>query len=185
MTAPNREQDRQAMVEWAQRVLDLPPGVIIFDTETGALKGEVIELAMCDLDGECLFNHQFHNQEPLDPEAVNVHGIDERKLLHALPFSAYAERVTGLLTTAPLVLCYNAAYDTARLAYTYGLHGLRSPEYNFDCVMLAYAQYAGQWNDYHGNYKWQKLPTGEHHAHTALGDVRATADLIKRMAKGE
>jgi DNA polymerase-3 subunit epsilon len=46
--------------------------------------------------------------------------------------------------------------------------------------MLKYAEFVGEWNDYHGNYRYQKLPGGDH---TAVGDCRATLKVIKKMAK--
>jgi DNA polymerase-3 subunit epsilon len=42
-----------------------------------------------------------------------------------------------------------------------------------------YSQWIGDWNDYHGNYKWQRLPGGDH---SALGDCRATLAVLKQMA---
>jgi DNA polymerase-3 subunit epsilon len=42
-----------------------------------------------------------------------------------------------------------------------------------------YAQFVGDWNEYHGNYKWQRLPGGDH---SALGDCRATLAVLKEMA---
>ena len=42
--------------------------------------------------------------------------------------------------------------------------------------------YAGQWDDYYQNYRWQRLPEGDH---SALGDCRATLEVIRRMAQHE
>jgi DNA polymerase-3 subunit epsilon len=59
------------------------------------------------------------------------------------------------------------------------------PDLNLDqlvtvhCAMQWYAQYVGEWHDYWGNYRWQRLPGGDH---SALGDARATLSLLKRMA---
>jgi DNA polymerase-3 subunit epsilon len=47
--------------------------------------------------------------------------------------------------------------------------------------MLAYSKYVGEWNDYRKDFKWQKLQGGDH---SALGDCRATLEVIKKMAKG-
>lgn len=54
---------------------------------------------------------------------------------------------------------------------------LARAEYN--CAMLAYSDYIGDWNDYHGNNRWQKLPGGDH---SALGDCRATLAVLKQIA---
>lgn len=48
------------------------------------------------------------------------------------------------------------------------------------CAMQWYSQWVGEWNDYHGNYKWQKLPGGNH---TAYGDCLATLLVIEKMAR--
>ena len=47
------------------------------------------------------------------------------------------------------------------------------------CAMRQYAKYCGEWNSYYNNFKWQPLSGGDH---SALGDCRATLELIKRMA---
>ena len=45
--------------------------------------------------------------------------------------------------------------------------------------MLMYAQFVGEWNPRHGDYRWQRLPSGDH---SAIGDCRATLALIHKMA---
>lgn len=61
-----------------------------------------------------------------------------------------------------------------------------------ECAMLAYAEYRGVWNDYHGNYKWHKLsdaaervgytlPSGMK-AHSALADCLMTLAVCRKLA---
>jgi DNA polymerase III subunit epsilon len=45
--------------------------------------------------------------------------------------------------------------------------------------MLWYSQWVGERNEYHGDYKWQRLPGGDH---SALGDCKATLEVIEAMA---
>ncbi|NJO78661.1 MAG: hypothetical protein HC827_09085 [Cyanobacteria bacterium RM1_2_2] len=45
--------------------------------------------------------------------------------------------------------------------------------------MKWYSQWVGEWNELHGDYRWQKLPSGDH---SALGDCRATLTIIQEMA---
>lgn len=53
--------------------------------------------------------------------------------------------------------------------------------------MLIFAKIYGQWDDYHGNYKWQNLSKCaryygyEFKAHDSLEDVKATLFCYKRM----
>lgn len=46
--------------------------------------------------------------------------------------------------------------------------------------MHLYSEFVGEWNDYFGNNKWQKLPGGDH---SAVGDCLATLEVIKYIAK--
>lgn len=50
----------------------------------------------------------------------------------------------------------------------------------WECAMKLYATWWGDWSEYHGNYKWQRLPGGDH---SALGDCRATLALLRRIAE--
>jgi hypothetical protein len=47
--------------------------------------------------------------------------------------------------------------------------------------MLWYAPYAGEWSDYHGEYRWQRLGGN----HDALGDCRAVLELLQRAAANQ
>jgi DNA polymerase-3 subunit epsilon len=48
------------------------------------------------------------------------------------------------------------------------------------CAMELYAAWWGDWSDYHKDYRWQRLPGGDH---SALGDCRATLALLWRIAE--
>jgi DNA polymerase III subunit epsilon len=50
---------------------------------------------------------------------------------------------------------------------------------SYECAMLAYSDWIGNWNEYHGNNRWQRLPGGDH---TALGDCRATLKVLRKIA---
>ncbi len=59
------------------------------------------------------------------------------------------------------------------------------------CAMLQYAEYAGDWDDWHGNYRWHKLeaacrrsgiPDPDAPAHSALGDCLRTLALVQYLA---
>ncbi|MFE7665129.1 3'-5' exonuclease, partial [Streptomyces celluloflavus] len=51
----------------------------------------------------------------------------------------------------------------------------------FEDVMEPYAAWYGEWDDYHGNYRWQPLNGG----HRAAGDCRALLERLKEMANGK
>ena len=172
------EGDKVEASEWSRGILKRED-VLILDSETTDLHGEIIELAIINLKGEVVFNRRFNPTQPVSAGAKAVHGISTEMLANEPRFAECASEVHDLLNKAGEVLIYNAAFDTARLAQTYRLHGVEVPTYKSDCIMEWYAQWCGQWSDYHGNYKWQPLGGG----HDALGDCRAALACLQEMAK--
>jgi DNA polymerase-3 subunit epsilon len=81
------------------------------------------------------------------------------------------------------VVIYNKAYDLRLIRQS--LMRFSSPlpftPARVECAMLQYADYVGDWNEYHQNFKWPKLEGGDH---SAVGDCLATLEVIKRMARG-
>ena len=93
------------------------------------------------------------------------------------------------------VIVYNATYDRRMLHQSTERAGLpKVPWKSFSewwCAMEAFAEIYGEWNDYHGNYRWQKLTTAAHYytissngAHDALADCRMTLAVVKAMVAG-
>lgn len=171
--------DKQAAQAWACDVLAQPPGtVLILDTETCDLNGEIIELAIIDIDGNALYNGRFSPLTEIQPGAQRVHGIT-REMLEGQPFFADEHpAIRDLLGAAQLVLAYNAPFDVGCLRETCRLHQVAHVSLAHDCIMRWYAKWYGERN---GNgYKWQKLAGGDH---SALGDARAALALVRKMAE--
>lgn len=174
-------EDFLAVQKWAQDILQ-DGSAIILDTETTGLHGEAIEIAIIDLSGNTLFNRRVKPVYGMEAAAENVHGISLKSLENEPTFDAlYPELVS--IVAGRTVLIYNYAFD-ARILRSQCEHYKLTPIANLwgddsNCVMEPYAQWVGDWSDYHGNYRWQRLPGGNH---TALGDCLATLDVIKRMA---
>ncbi len=175
----SRESDKTEASEWATKILQ-QFGVLILDTETTDLDGEIIELAIINLRGETVFNHRFNPLSPVSAGAQAIHGISDDMLASEQRFAEYANEVSRILESASVVLIYNAAFDTARISQTFRLHGFEVPEYKADCVMEQYAAFCGQWSDYHQSYKWQPLGGGDH---SALGDCKSTLATLHEMAR--
>lgn len=175
-----RESDRNEAAEWAREILKRDD-VLILDTETTDLDGEIIELAIINLKGETLFNHRFNPLTPVSAGAQAIHGISTEMLSDEAYFIEEYQSICQHLTTAGLVLIYNAAFDTARIVTTCKLQHLNPPKFKSNCVMEQYAQWCGEWSDYHQSYKWQPLGGG----HDALGDCLATLAYLKEMSAEE
>ncbi len=176
----SRASDRNTEIEWSQQTLQRDD-VLILDSETTDMDGEIIELAMINLKGETLFNRRFNPLTPVSSGAQAVHGISTEILAGEPHFAECAVDIFALLSSAGLVLIYNAAFDVARLRQTCRLHGVEMPAYEVDCIMERYAAFCGDWSDYHGNYKWQPLGGG----HDALGDCKAALGVLREMAEEE
>jgi DNA polymerase-3 subunit epsilon len=65
---------------------------------------------------------------------------------------------------------------------TYQLAGGYFPSRGWECAMLQYAKFVGEWNPRYNQYKWQKLKGGNH---SALGDCLATLTLLRKMASAK
>lgn len=174
------ESDRVEAIEWARQTL-LAPGVLIMDTETTDLDGEIIELALINLKGETIYNQRFNPLSAINPKAQAVHGLSAEVLAGEPRFADEFTTILGHLTTSSMVLTYNAAFDVERFIHTCRLHGKQGYSFLVHCLMEWYAQYVNQWSRYHQSYRWQPL-NGDH---TALGDCRAALGVLREMAGGE
>lgn len=175
-----RAADRMDAIGWAKSIL-ADPGAVILDTETTGLgcDDEIIEIAVVDISGAILLNTLIAPTCAIEPGASAVHGITGRDLANAPSWPDIHDRVAGILRSASRVVIYNAAFDVRMLNQTgerYGLDTLDSGAYQ--CAMHWYAQFLGDWSDYHGDYRWQPLAGG----HRALGDCLATLAVIQSMA---
>lgn len=153
---------------WAKDALSDQTAVIL-DTETTSFQGEIIELAIIDLEGNVLFHSCFKPVSEIDEGATAVHGLTAEKLQNCPSWGEKWEEIRKYLITRK-VLIYNAKFDLDRLRYTTLLHGTDLPILvETDCIMEQYKLFTG---------KRQKLG-GDH---TAVGDCKAALAKIKEMA---
>lgn len=175
-----RESDKIEASEWA-RGIQGRSDVLILDTETTDMYGEIIELAIINLQGDVIYNGRFNPLSAISEGAVAVHGITAEMVANEPHFADEHVAICNHLTTAGLVLIYNAAFDVERLRTTCELHGVEPHNFKTDCIMEWYAQYCNEWSEYHGSYRWQPLGGG----HDALGDCRAALATLQEMAQPE
>ena len=88
------------------------------------------------------------------------------------------------ITSKKTVLVYNANFDFRLISQTMVQDGGGSARLDIKgiCMMLVYSVFVGEWSKFHDNWKLQPLPGGDH---TALGDCRATLELIKDGCNGK
>jgi DNA polymerase III subunit epsilon len=174
--------DKNAAILWAREIISNPNKYYILDTETTGLDHpEVIELAIIDIQGSMVINQRFRPKAWIEPGATKIHGITNEMLNNCPEWSLIADRLSTILKECT-VLIYNAPYDNAAICNSYNAYGVYYPGFNSECVMQMYSQFIGDWNEHRGNYRWQKLPSGDH---SAIGDCLATLEVIKAMAVTE
>lgn len=183
----------------------------ILDTETTGLDGEIIEIAIIDMQGGVLLNQRIKPKGSVSAGARAVHGISDADLKD-LPGMAYWWPKIRRLISRYDILVYNKEFDFKALrnsldaalpGWYKGADGASDP-YSADhwvhqlakqkaqCVMEAYAPVHGAWNDYYSSYRWARLQDAcrergvdlsDLSAHSALGDCIATLRLIQATAQ--
>jgi DNA polymerase-3 subunit epsilon len=172
---------------WARFLLARDPGSwIILDTETTGLdeNAEVIQLGVTDGAGNILMdNVACKPLRPIPAEATTVHHITNEMMKEVEPFQSAWDTLTRI-AYGKIVVVFNAAYDRRLLLQS--ASRLLMPEpllpARWECAMLKHAEWVGEWNDYHGSFRWQRLQGGDH---SALGDCIATLETIKKMAASD
>jgi DNA polymerase-3 subunit epsilon len=142
---------------------------------------EIIQMAVIDLHGNSRFNANIRpsGKKRIESGATRVHGITMKDLENCRTFAEYEEEMRTTIGRSR-VITYNAEFDMRLCWQSQRVSGGFLPAAGWECAMLQYAQFIGEWNDYYGNYRYQKLPGGDH---SALGDCLATLELIRHMAR--
>jgi hypothetical protein len=108
--------------------------------------------------------------------------IDRRKSIEwsrALLAAASEWVVLAEAVAGKRIVAYNADYDRRLLKQTALMSGGRAPQAPWECAMIAYSRFVGEWDSRKNDYRFQRLPSGDH---SAAGDCRATLRLIELMA---
>jgi DNA polymerase-3 subunit epsilon len=175
---------RETAKEWARDLLKKNPADwVILDTETTGLgdKDQVVQVAVINGAGDVLMNNVLVKPTISIPvKASSIHGITDEVVKDAPNFVDVWLEIHKHMQGKQLVV-YNADFDLRMLRQTAEAqsHTIEFPCSSWADAMSFYAEYVGDWNDYFGSFRWQRLPGGDH---TALGDCQATLDLIRQMA---
>lgn len=175
-------EDHKEAADWARQML--ASDALILDTETTGLRShdQIVQLALIDMAGNVLLDCLIKPTIPISRDASAIHGITDAMVAEAPSFADIWPTLCDIIRDKTVII-YNADYDTRLLAQSSRAHDLpRTPitHATFKCAMLPYSAWVGDWSQWHGNYKFQKLPGGDH---SALGDCKATLAVIKRMAE--
>lgn len=168
---------------------------IVLDTETTGLSSnydEILQLSIIDNDGNTLYNQYFKPQHCSEwKQAQAVNGISPEMVKDCPSITAELPKIQAIFSSVGKIVGYNTQYDLSFLQAT-GVNIAEDTE--IIDVMRDFAEIYGEWNDYYGEYKWQKLTTcadyygydwGSDTAHDSLSDCRATLYCYNQMQRSE
>jgi DNA polymerase III subunit epsilon len=184
------------VTNWAQKMLSA--NVVFFDTETTGLSNddEIVEIAIVDKTGKILLNSLVKPKQKIPTSAQKIHGITNNNVKNAPSWDELHIQVMDIFSNAEYVIAYNMVYDWRMLLQTvqgYDLEknyqSLGKIEKKLHCAMHRFASFYGEWNEYFGDWTWQKLSTAakyfdieQKNAHRALDDTVTTLRLVEKLA---
>ena len=193
MYTRNHASVRQAAIETARTWVTRD--FVILDTETTGLysPARIVEISCIDREGNVLVDSLVNPGIPIPADASAIHGISDEDVADRPSFSDLWPLVWDAVRNADCVLIYNASYDCRLIRQSLDGHEAalaQAGQLSYGCIMELYAQFYGQYSEYHGSYTWQKLVNavgqcGLHMdgtAHRALADTRASLAVLKYLA---
>lgn len=134
-------------------------GCYIIDTETtglDAVQNELLQVSIIDSEGNIMFDSYFRPCASSWDDARAVNGISPDMVQDAPRISDRIAEINGILASAGTIIGYNTSFDLDFLEN----NGLILPEdVEIIDVMQDFAHIYGEWSEYHGGCKWQKLTT--------------------------
>ena len=163
-------------------------GIVVFDTETTVLafnNDEILQFSAVDGEGNVLLNTYIKPHfKRIWSEAERINGISPNMVDNAPELWEVAGQIRGVMESGRLLVAYNAEFD---LDFLEAVGYRPTNEQTVYDVMSVFAEVYGEYSDYHGGYKWQKLTVAANyfgykfHAHDSLEDVRATLHCYKKI----
>jgi DNA polymerase III epsilon subunit-like protein len=164
--------------------------IVFLDTETTGLyppRDKIVEIAIVDGNGEVLLNTLVNPERNIPNEVIRIHGIDSEMVKGSPTIEDLEPQLIKILKGKNLIV-YNLNFDIGFLS-----HRIVKSIKEMHCCMLRFATVYGEWNQYHGNFKWQSLITAANHvdykwegnAHRALADTlacRAVWNYLEKQA---
>ena len=191
---PDHAAARDAAIRWARE--GLSTDFVCLDTETTGLDydDEAVSIGIVARDDRVLLNTLLCHEKPSNPLALAVHGVTWEMTRGVPRIAEVYETLVDLLTAAP-VIGYNAGFDYLIIQQTLERYGLYSIYWSYSSdVMGKFAEFYGEWSDYHQSYTWKKLTfaagflglsvAGAHGA-DALMTLRVVEAMAGKKGRGE
>ncbi|EKO3911247.1 3'-5' exonuclease [Vibrio fluvialis] len=167
---------------------------VILDTETTGLdsSARIVEISLIDAEsGLTLYSGLVNPMIQIPAEATAIHGITNEDVADKPTFDVVWNEIKDFLFEQHVIV-YNFDYDYRLIKqslsdFDYPLANLIHFFGGGLCAMAWYAEFYGDWNDFHECYKWQRLTiacaqqnidVSDLTAHRALADCEMTRRLI-------
>ncbi len=171
---------------------------VVLDTETTGLEAEaghrVIEIGCVELVNRRITNNRFHRymnpDRPVDPGAIEVHGLDDAFLAGKPRFAEVADEFLAFASGAELVI-HNAEFDIGFLNAE--LARLNNPPTRdirqicsvLDSLAVARRMHPGQRNSLDALAKRYSVDNSRRELHGALLDAEILAEVYLAMTGGQ
>lgn len=161
--------------------------LLILDTETTGLSApptcDIVEAALVDLYGATVFHSLCKPNHAIPKDASRIHGITDQMVAQSPSSDTVRQQILDLVRGHDLVV-YNAQYDCQYFL------GIEQAARSISCCMERFAEWRGDWSEWHGQYKWHRLTVAagvacclERDAHRALADARMCAGVWRYLEK--
>jgi len=170
---------------------------VVLDTETTGLEVEkghrIIEIGCVELINRRRSNRTFHHYvqpgRPIDPGAVEVHGITTEMLKDKPPFAEIAEDFLEFIRDAELII-HNADFDMGFIREEVRLLGRGDLKLDelcrvTDTLPLARSLHPGQRNSLDALCRRYSIDNSGRDFHGALLDAQLLADVYLAMTGGQ
>ena len=168
---------------------------LVIDTETtglNAFENEILQISIINTKGDVLFDSYFApvalNVGLKWEEAERINHISPEMVEHSPRLCSRISQINAITTKAKKIIGYNIDFDRQFLQAN-GIVFASNAE--FVDVMVPFAEFFGEWNDYYRNYTWQKLGvaaaycgydwSSHENAHNSLGDCFATLHVYNKL----
>ncbi len=161
--------------------------IIVLDTETTGFNPDIDELLQVSIINDredTLFNSYIKPKAKEWSDAQRVNGITPERVLDAPAIEDVRCTISIYTAAADVIIGYNGDFD---LDFLRAAGCEINPDAVIVDVMELFSPIYGEWSDYFGSYKWQKLSTCaayygyEFKAHDSLEDCKATLACYHRM----
>ena len=177
-----------------------PTRQIVLDTETTGMnqlgahyEGHgIIEIGAVELVNRRYTGNNFHiyinPNRPVDPEAINVHGITDEMLADKPEFKAVAQEFLDYIKGAELLI-HNAPFDVGFMDYEFRKIGLDMKTTDIcvvtDTLQMARQMYPGKRNNLDALCDRLGIDNSKRTLHGALLDAEILADVYLSMTGGQ